>query len=60
MEGFKDVFAHLLVLEAVKEEDEEALETVQDGEDVGHGHGRFAQVKQTKCPRQTQEEHQNE
>ncbi len=44
----------------MEEEDEDALETVEDGEDVGHGHGRLAQVEKTKSPRQTQEEHQDE
>ena len=58
--GFVDVLPDLLVLEAVEEEDENALEAVQDGEDVGHGHGRLVQVEQAKCPRQTQEEHQDE
>ena len=60
MQGFVDVLPDLLVLEAVEEEDENALEAVQDGEDVGHGHGRLVQVEQAKCPRQTQEEHQDE
>jgi hypothetical protein len=47
-------------LEAVQEEDEEALEAVEDRKDVGHGHRRLAQVEQTKRPRQAQEEHQDE
>jgi hypothetical protein len=38
VQGFVNVFAHLLVLEAVQEKDEESLKAVEDGENVGHGH----------------------
>lgn len=60
MECRVDILAHLLVLEAVEKEDEKALERVQDGEDVGHGHRRFVQVEEAECPRQAQEEDQDE
>ena len=60
VQGFVNVLAHLLVLEAVQEEDEESLEAVEDGENVGHGHRWLAQVEQTERPRQTQKEHQDE
>lgn len=59
IECLVDVFADLLVLEAVEEEDEDALERVQDGEHVGHGNGGLVQIQQSKRPRQTQQEHQN-
>lgn len=60
MECLVDIFTHLLVLKAVEKEDKDTLETVQNGEDVGHGDRRLAQVKQTECPRQAQQEDQHE
>ena len=44
----------------MEEEDEEALEAVEDGEDVGHGHRRLVDVQQSERPRQTQQKDQRE
>ena len=51
---------YLVVVDAVEEEDEESLQTVEDGEQVGHGHGGLVEVQQTEGPRQSQHEDQHE
>lgn len=60
MKNLVDVTSHLFVLETVEKEDEDALERVQDGEDVGHGDSRFVQIEQAERPSQTQKEDQDE
>lgn len=46
---------HLLLKETVEDEDEHALQGVEDGEEVGHDHGRLVEEEQAKGPRQSQQ-----
>ena len=50
---------HLFIHEAVEDVDEEALETVEDGEDVSESHGLCAHEKQAKGPGETQQYNQH-
>ena len=52
-----DVFlAHFLVEDAVEEEDEEALERVEDGKDVGHEDVLFVDEEEARDPGQAEED----
>ena len=50
---------HLIILDAVEDEDEEPLEGVEDGEDVRHHHRCLVEVEQSKRPCETEEDHQH-
>ena len=43
----------------MEDEDEEALEAVEDGEHVRHGYGVFVDVQQAKRPGETKQNDQN-
>ena len=58
-ESSAQFFPHLLIMNAEEEEDEEALKTVEDREDVGHGNSRFTEVEESKSPSQSQKEDEN-
>lgn len=49
---------HLLLQYAVKDEDEHALQRVEDGEKVGHDDGALVDVHQPKSPSQAQQTQQ--
>ena len=46
---------HLLLQYAVEDEDEHALQRVEDGEKVGHDHGALIDVHQAESPGQAQQ-----
>lgn len=50
---------HLVVLDAVEDEDEDSLQSVEDGKDVSHHHGCVVEVQQSKGPREAQQEHED-
>ncbi len=45
--------SYLLIHGAVEDEDEESLQTVEGGEDVGHAHRVLTDVQQAERPCQT-------
>lgn len=47
--------AHLLLEYAVEDEDEHALQGVEDGEEVGHDDGALVDVHQAEGPGQAQQ-----
>lgn len=49
---------HLLLQYAVKDEDEHALQRVEDGEKVGHDDGALVDVHQAESPGQAQQTQQ--
>lgn len=49
---------HLLLQYAVKDEDEHALERVEDGEEVGHDDGALVDVHQAESPGKAQQTQQ--
>lgn len=51
---------HLLLQYAVKDEDEHALQRVEDGEQVGHDDGALVDVHQAKGPGQAQQTEQGD
>lgn len=54
------VFAlHSFVSQAVKQEDEETLDTVQHREHIGEGDRFGRQVEQSERPREAEKEHQH-
>lgn len=46
----------LLAEEAIHQENEESLKAIDDGEEVGHDVGSWAQLKDTQTPRASQDE----
>lgn len=52
--------ANLFVLDAVKQKYEDSLQTVDDGEQVGHDEGLLTQVEQPERPGQSEQENQYE
>lgn len=50
--------AHLLLQYAVEDEDEHALQRVEDGEQVRHDHGTFVDVHQAESPGEAQQTQQ--
>lgn len=52
--------AHLLLQYAVKDEDEHALQRVEDGEKVGHDDGALIDVHQAESPGQAQQTKQGD
>lgn len=42
--------SYLFLEEAVKDEDEHPLQSVEDGEEVSHNNGRFIEEEQAKGP----------
>ena len=47
---------YLLAEETVHQEDEDALQAVDDGEEIGHGMGSWAQLQDSQTPRAAQDE----
>lgn len=58
-ESTAQLFPNLFILNAEEEEDEEALKTVENREDVGHGNSRFIEVEKSESPSQSQKEDEN-
>jgi hypothetical protein len=54
------ILIYLFVAQAGEDEDEQALEAVEDSEDVGHDDSRLVDVQKPKCPRQAQQDHDGE
>ena len=47
---------YLLAEETVHQEDEDALQAVDDGEEIGHGMGSWAQLQDSQTQRAAQDE----
>ena len=52
----KEATVYLLAEEAVHQEDEETLQAVDDGEEVGHDVGSRSHLQDSQTPRASQEE----
>ena len=54
------VCVHLLLQDAVEDEDKHALQGVEDGEEVGHDHGALVDVHEAEGPGQAQQTQQGD
>jgi len=54
------VDSHLLLEEAVEDEDEHPLQSVEDGEEVRHHDGGLVEEEQAEGPRERQQTQENE
>ena len=52
----KEATVYLLAEEAVHQEDEETLQAVDDGEEVGHDVGSRSHLQDSQTPRASQDE----